>query len=494
MQMLTRLQVRGFKNLVDVDVRFGPFTCIAGANGIGKSNLFDAIRFLSATASQPLSEAALAVRDHAEARRRRPTRAADVRSLFHRTGDSHILTMSFEAEMIVPSIATDDFGQEATAKYTFLRYRLELALRAEEQPSKSLGPLEIVEESLVHIKRKDIPASLWFPYKKEWLNSVVVGKMFSSGFISTESNQGGKVIKLHQDGGSRGMPVARPAASLPRTVLSAANSAESPTVLCARRELESWRMLQLEPSSLREPDEINESPRLGADGSRLPATLYHLGQAGSADEAAGVYQKIANRLHELIDDVRGVWIDRDEKRELLTLYVTGQDGPHHPARSLSDGTLRFLALAVLELDPSAAGVLCFEEPENGIHPGRIPAMLQLLKDIATDTDEPVDATNPLRQVIVNTHSPALVAEVPDDSLLIGESRLDMQDGRRFHKVVFGPLSRTWRHRPGEPTIARGILMAYLNPVTPQAEGDDPRPASPRVSDRSDLQTLLPHMS
>ena len=30
--MLSRLKVNGFKNLVDVDVRFGPFTCIAGAN------------------------------------------------------------------------------------------------------------------------------------------------------------------------------------------------------------------------------------------------------------------------------------------------------------------------------------------------------------------------------------------------------------------------------------------------------------------------------
>ncbi|OKH56373.1 hypothetical protein NIES2101_00925 [Calothrix sp. HK-06] len=49
--MLTWLKVSGFKNLVDVDVRFGGFTCVAGADGVGKSNLFDAIRFLSAIAA-----------------------------------------------------------------------------------------------------------------------------------------------------------------------------------------------------------------------------------------------------------------------------------------------------------------------------------------------------------------------------------------------------------------------------------------------------------
>ena len=47
----------------------------------------------------------------------------------------------------------------------------------------------------------------------------------------------------------------------------------------------------------------------------------------------------------------------------------------HAARALSDGTLRFLALAILELDLTPRGLLCFEEPENGIHPERIPAML-----------------------------------------------------------------------------------------------------------------------
>lgn len=57
--MITRMKISGFKNLVDVDVRFGPFTCVAGANGVGKSNLFDAILFLSALAKKPLIEAAM---------------------------------------------------------------------------------------------------------------------------------------------------------------------------------------------------------------------------------------------------------------------------------------------------------------------------------------------------------------------------------------------------------------------------------------------------
>ena len=42
--MLTRLKSNGFKNLVDFSLDFGPYTCIAGPNGVGKSNIFDAIQ------------------------------------------------------------------------------------------------------------------------------------------------------------------------------------------------------------------------------------------------------------------------------------------------------------------------------------------------------------------------------------------------------------------------------------------------------------------
>ncbi|MBD1928598.1 AAA family ATPase [Trichocoleus sp. FACHB-90] len=502
--MLTRLKVSGFKNLVDVDVRFGPFTCVAGANGVGKSNLFDAIRFLSVIADRPLIEAALAVRDEGG-------RTADVRSLFHQVSDKYSEEMSFEAEMIVPEDGVDDLGQQAQASITFLRYSITLAYRSDDG-LRSLGSLEILKEELVHINLGDATKHLLFNHKPSWRKSAIKGRR-TSKFISTGYNkEGNLVIELHQDG-SKGRPLSRLAVNLPRTVLSVANAAESPTVLLARREMQSWRLLQLEPSRLRKPDELTASTRLGADGSHLAATLYHL--AGTKNHetndppedevAAQVYSEVANRLAKLIDDVRGVWVDRDEKRQLLTLQVTGRDGTSHPARALSDGTLRFLALAVLVLEPEAQGLLCLEEPENGIHPERIPAILQLLQDIATDVEEPIGLDNPLRQVIINTHSPAVVMQVPDDSLLIAELKETFRSRQRFKRVCFGCLPDTWREKApeGVNVVPKNKLLAYLNPVVlgesqPDSNGTateyqsaPTQPKKRRVVDREDLHPLIP---
>jgi hypothetical protein len=184
------------------------------------------------------------------------------------------------------------------------------------------------------------------------------------------------------------------------------------------------------------------------------------------DEEAKIYSQLANRLSELIGSVRSIRIDRDEKRELLTLMMTSFDNTELPARALSDGTLRFLALSVLELDPETPGLICLEEPENGIHPDRIPAMLQLLQDIAADPSEPADETNPLRQVIVNTHSPSVVMAVPDDSVLFAKPEKDIRNSHPFSKVVFACLPENWRNRaePACPEVGKGEMLSYLNPA------------------------------
>jgi len=416
--------------------------------------------------------------------------------------------------MIVPSQGADDLGQMAKAAITFLRYSVALGYR-EDQNRGSLGSLEILKEELVHITLGEAHKHLLFPHSvSNWRRSAVSGRRAGSEFISTEKGEADRIIKLHQDGrGGRTLP--RQAAGLPRTVLSATNAAESPTALLARREMQSWRLLQLEPSALRSPDEFSAPTELGPNGAHLPATLDRLGHTseggGDANDApakgnAKVYAQVANRLAELIDDVHEIWIDRDERRELLTLYATGSDRTPHAARALSDGTLRFLALAVLLHDPEAQGVLCLEEPENGIHPERIPAMIELLRDIATDTSEPIGQGNPLRQVIVNTHSPAVVQQVPQDSLLAAELKETLHCGTRSKGVQFSCLPGTWRATkcPDEvPLCNMGTLLAYLNPVLPEepspglvAGGRAPRGRgsrtrnSLRVVDREDTRQLM----
>jgi len=485
--VLTRLKVTGFKNLIDVDVRFGPFTCIAGPNGAGKSNLFDAIRFLSALADKPLIDAALSIRDESG-------RAADIQSLFHRHGNTYSNKMTFEAEMIIPKEGIDDLGQKAKATITFLRYSLTLTYRKNEDFG-SLGSLELNKEALVHITRTEAHKHLLFNYNaNKWRDSAVVGKRSGGPFISTAQESNNQIIKLHQDGGSRGRPRAQ-AANLPRTMLSAANAAESPTALLARREMQSWRLLQLEPSALRKPDEFSAPNKLDSNGLHLPACLYRL----ACHNNSNTYAQIASCLAELIDDAYEINVDRDEKRELLTLYINGKDKTPYAARSLSDGTLRFLALAVLAQDPEFQGVLCLEEPENGIHPERIPAIIHLLQDIATDTDEPVGPDNPLRQVIINTHSPAVVQQVPDESLLIAEQKEIVQDQNRFMGVQFSSLPDTWRVKKPSASekgrvCSKGKLLSYLNPVLPEAESDETNDTKTvknkkRVIDREDIKQL-----
>jgi predicted ATPase len=493
--MLTRLKIDGFKNLKAVDIRFGPFTCVAGGNGVGKSNLFDVIRFLSALADRPLLDAALSVRSDGGV-------GGDLRSIFHHVGERYERTISFEVEMLVPRRGVDDLGQEAKASITFLRYELELEYR-EDEGARSLGGLQIKHESLKPISLGDAKAHhLPFDHSSSWRRSVVMGRR-TSPFISTERTGEQTYIKLHGDGGKVGRTRQFLAESLPRTVLSSATAAESPTALLARREMQSWRLLQLEPSALRAPDPFSAPSRLGTSGAHLPATLgrlaqIHRGRREKSGTPEQIYTRIANRLAQLVEGIRSVRIDADERRALLTLVVRDRDGTEHEARGLSDGTLRFLALCVLESDPEAQGLLCLEEPENGIHPERIPAMIRLMQDLAVDVEEPVGKDNPLRQVIINTHSPAVVSIVPDDSLVVAASEPMILQGERFSVASFRWLPDTWRARSTShiTPVSRGKLLAYLNPLgviehERRIDKQKERKAGKRVMERLDLQMMLP---
>lgn len=462
--MLTKLKVKGFKSLNDVTVDFGPFSCVAGPNGAGKSNLFDAIVFLRDLADMPIIMAANRVRD------RDGKRAGSVGSIFTRYRNKSADSMELEAEFLVPNTVIDDFGRRGEPRVTHLRYRIALRYAYDERSGSER--ILLTEESLKYIPKRDFRRSL-FPHGEAFWETVKGGTK-TSDFISTDAGDadGTPIVNIHQDAGS-GRPERIPAHGMERTALSGINTIDRPTALAARREMRSWSLLQLEPSALRQPDDFSTPVdiHVAPSGAHMPATLKALGKDA----------EVANRLAELIPDVAELSVEVDDKRELKTLYLTNHDGIKYPAKALSDGTLRFLALAIIHADPQAGGLICLEEPENGIHPSRVRAMTSLLRDMAVDPRDAIGDMNPLRQVIINTHSPLVVQELDGDDVIVCQQY--RQGGAAFSK--FGFLSKTWRaeRQPEQEPASLSTLVAYLNE---QGEIDSPTSVKMRLREQLEL--------
>lgn len=110
-----------------------------------------------------------------------------------------------------------------------------------------------------------------------------------------------------------------------------------------------------------------------------------------------------------------------------------------PATRLSDGTLRYLFLIALLLDPTPPPLICIEEPEIGLHPDILPAIAEMLIEASQRT-----------QLIVTTHSDALVSALSPESVLICDrddrgSHLNRLDGDRLKKWLENySLGDLWR--------------------------------------------------
>ncbi|MDE2508021.1 MAG: AAA family ATPase, partial [Planctomycetota bacterium] len=91
------------------------------------------------------------------------------------------------------------------------------------------------------------------------------------------------------------------------------------------------------------------------------------------------------------------------------------DYPFHPSQ-LSDGTLRFIALATALLQPNPPSTMLIDEPELGLHPFALEILASLIHQASKRT-----------QVIVSTQSASLLNSFePEDIVVVdrekGESR------------------------------------------------------------------------
>lgn len=390
--MITYIKINGFKSFQNFEMEFTPLTIIAGTNASGKSNLFDALRLISS----------LADADRIHNAFRKEQRGEMIELFTQYDEDTWASEMEFRIEMLVNKTVKDAWGGEATLKYTRLRYELKIRRFINDI---GIDDLAVVFESLENLKHQEDKWIKLFPKEtlENWRPKVITGKR-GVPYIHTEIVNGTPTIIVPQDGVQGGNKRSYPLLNATRTVLSSFDSIDFRHILAAKEEMRSWRFLQLNPEDLRQPT----SKKTGEDsispsGQNLAAALYRIQQKNSYSMV-----EISRKLNSFLPSFTDVFVKDDKENKQYLISLRGEDGKEFTSRVLSEGTLRLLALCVLEQDDNHTGLLCFEEPENGIHPFRIKAMSELLKDLSTDF---LEIELPLRQVIVNTHSPVLVNEM-----------------------------------------------------------------------------------
>jgi predicted ATPase len=148
---------------------------------------------------------------------------------------------------------------------------------------------------------------------------------------------------------------------------------------------------------------------------------------------------VKRRLIELVRDLASGFDDFEVVAEggTLNLYLT-EGNLSIPARRLSDGTLHYLCLLAILVDPEPPPLIVIEEPELGLHPDILPGLAALLREASART-----------QLVITTHSDSLVDALTDtpDAVIVCEK---VDGGTQLRRLDAGKL-KPWleKYRLGE---------------------------------------------
>ncbi|MGA8222520.1 MAG: AAA family ATPase [Candidatus Acidiferrales bacterium] len=170
------------------------------------------------------------------------------------------------------------------------------------------------------------------------------------------------------------------------------------------RELEGLHVFQINPRTARQAGVPSVTRGLGKHGENLPIAVDHFLSR----------RNLGNRLLSWMQDVvpalSSLEAGYTETKQIgLFLHEKGFGAPWY-ADDLSDGTIMSLALFICLLEPRHRTVV-IEEPENCLHPWILKRFLDRCREVSTE-----------RQIVITTHSPLVVAAAKPDELYLIERR------------------------------------------------------------------------
>lgn len=192
-----------------------------------------------------------------------------------------------------------------------------------------------------------------------------------------------------------------------------------------RECLDDWRIYHFHDtgatSPLKKTAEVNDNRFLRRDGANLAAFLYYLSRKHA--DSYNLIRRTVQLVAPFFDDFHLEPLALNEETLRLEWRHRTSDA-YFAASSLSDGSLRFIALATVLLQPASLrpSVILLDEPELGLHPAAITILAALIKQVSVET-----------QVVLATQSPLLLDHFQPEDVLVaeraaGQTRFTRLDG------------------------------------------------------------------
>lgn len=353
--VLKRIRLTNFKSFVDEQVSLAPLTFLVGANASGKSNLLDAIRFLQGAALGMTFDEVLS----------KGTRGG-------------ITTW--------PGIrgGTREIAYEGSTSF-----RLETTWSPRELQQNEAGT-----SARLNAESSTPPAEMTHQLSCQVNGGI---KLLSERLSMTGETQ---PIFETKGAGSASISVVRPDGQNVWRVANRSELGRDEGSLWLKDEMCNILFQELRPSEMRGWGDINAP--LGTEGQNFAGRLAaHFAQHPEARVT------LVDWLKQLCaPEIEDIDFIRSEELGEVMLVLIEKGGRRISARSISDGTLRFLGLFVsLFLDTYSVVIL--EEVDTGLHPTRLRALVEMLEQVPRE--RPV-------QIIATTHSPTLLQWLGPESL------------------------------------------------------------------------------
>jgi predicted ATPase len=360
--VIHNIQIENFKSLRRLDLRLGALNLFIGTNSSGKSNFLDALRLLQGIGyGFTLDEILNGKPRSASSEVWDPIRGGSAKATY--SG----LPPEGEAE---PEERIVSFRVKTQpARQQTLTYRIDFSARrgALHQETLSVPGGPIYDSSDLHNLR-DVP---FFEVR------YYPGQRGRQPHLAFEKNR----------------PILQQLARQ-----SSIKPAHRDLIELLATSFRNGQRIEPIPSVLREYSIAQSVRRIGEHGENFAALVKTI----IADSAAksGYLSWLQNLTPTEVDDIVIL-----EGAVAEPLFALKERNEVYPAPVLSDGTLRFAAIAAAFFQPDMPDLLMIEEIENGIHPTRLRLLVELLRTQALQTG---------RQIVATTHSPVVLAWLNDE--------------------------------------------------------------------------------